>query len=154
MSHLNLTLMLASLGEWSNHSPAIVRSDHRPVHTRLVEMLKRLNESQMSTLNRSDLLSELLNASEQAYFGFQSYPAAETQPDFDSEPNTKSVGLWLQIVLYALYGTILIIGSIGNALVCYAVARNPTMHTVTNVFIFNLGCKLCMRQYILRTPIM
>ncbi len=45
----------------------------------------------------------------------------------------------LKVFFYCLYVLIFILGIAGNALVCYVVLRNPTMHTVTNVFITNLA---------------
>jgi neuropeptide Y receptor len=45
----------------------------------------------------------------------------------------------LKVFFYCLYVLIFILGIAGNALVCYVVLRNPTMHTVTNIFITNLA---------------
>jgi hypothetical protein len=45
----------------------------------------------------------------------------------------------LKVFFYCLYCLIFLLGIAGNALVCYVVIRNPTMHTVTNVFITNLA---------------
>ncbi|XP_076462821.1 orexin receptor type 2-like [Babylonia areolata] len=43
---------------------------------------------------------------------------------------------WFFIILYALT---FFVGLVGNFMVCFAVWRNPNMHTVTNVFIVNLA---------------
>ncbi len=45
----------------------------------------------------------------------------------------------LKVFFYCLYVLVFILGIAGNALVCYVVLRNPTMHTVTNLFITNLA---------------
>lgn len=42
-------------------------------------------------------------------------------------------------VLIALHSVVFLVGLIGNALVCVAVYRNPSMRTVTNYFIVNLA---------------
>ncbi|XP_054289830.1 prolactin-releasing peptide receptor-like isoform X2 [Macrosteles quadrilineatus] len=45
----------------------------------------------------------------------------------------------VQGVFCLLYTTIFVLGLFGNVLVCYVVARNKAMHTVTNCFITNLA---------------
>jgi hypothetical protein len=47
--------------------------------------------------------------------------------------------LALKVFFYGLYILIFFLGIAGNALVCYVVLRNPSMHTVTNMFITNLA---------------
>ena len=104
---VNLTLMLASLSDWSNHSPA-TRPEFKPEHyTQLVEMLQRLNESQLFNLSKNQLVSDFLNASEQDHIGLQPSNQSTQEP----------IGLWLRIVLYALYAAICVLGVCGNSLV-------------------------------------
>jgi hypothetical protein len=43
---------------------------------------------------------------------------------------------WLLITAHLI---VFLVGLVGNALVCMAVYRNHTMHSVTNYFIFNLA---------------
>lgn len=53
----------------------------------------------------------------------------------------------VQVIFYILYVNIFILGIFGNVLVCFVVARNRQMHTVTNLFITNLALSdilLCM----------
>ncbi|XP_034184115.1 prolactin-releasing peptide receptor isoform X2 [Osmia lignaria lignaria] len=45
----------------------------------------------------------------------------------------------VQLIFYAFYGNIFLLGVFGNALVCFVVARNRQMQTVTNLFITNLA---------------
>lgn len=45
----------------------------------------------------------------------------------------------IQAVFCLLYSAIFVLGLFGNILVCYVVARNKAMHTVTNCFITNLA---------------
>lgn len=45
----------------------------------------------------------------------------------------------LKVFFYGLYILIFFLGIAGNALVCYVVLRNSSMHTVTNIFITNLA---------------
>ncbi|XP_046667428.1 prolactin-releasing peptide receptor [Homalodisca vitripennis] len=45
----------------------------------------------------------------------------------------------VQAVFCLLYTSIFVLGLFGNVLVCYVVARNKAMHTVTNCFITNLA---------------
>jgi hypothetical protein len=47
--------------------------------------------------------------------------------------------LALKVFFYGLYILIFFLGIAGNALVCYVVLRNPSMHTVINMFITNLA---------------
>lgn len=47
--------------------------------------------------------------------------------------------LALKVFFYGLYILIFFLGTAGNALVCYVVLRNSSMHTVTNMFITNLA---------------
>ncbi|XP_063976717.1 prolactin-releasing peptide receptor-like [Diachasmimorpha longicaudata] len=50
-----------------------------------------------------------------------------------------TTNIWVQGIFYLLYAAIFLIGVFGNALVCYVVARNTQMQTVTNLFITNLA---------------
>lgn len=52
--------------------------------------------------------------------------------DYTSKPE-------VQIAFYFIYASIFLLGICGNALVCYVVARNKQMHTVTNLLITNLA---------------
>ncbi|XP_043263978.1 prolactin-releasing peptide receptor-like isoform X2 [Colletes gigas] len=45
----------------------------------------------------------------------------------------------VQLIFYIFYGNIFVLGVFGNALVCFVVARNRQMQTVTNLFITNLA---------------
>uniref|UniRef100_A0A1B6DKU7 G-protein coupled receptors family 1 profile domain-containing protein n=1 Tax=Clastoptera arizonana TaxID=38151 RepID=A0A1B6DKU7_9HEMI len=45
----------------------------------------------------------------------------------------------VQVIFVLLYFGIFVLGLFGNVLVCYVVARNRAMHTVTNFFITNLA---------------
>ena len=45
----------------------------------------------------------------------------------------------VQIIFCIFYGNIFVLGVFGNVLVCYVVARNRQMQTVTNLFITNLA---------------
>ena len=45
----------------------------------------------------------------------------------------------ISVMFYLLYSTIFSVGLFGNLLVCYAVFRNKSMQTVTNLFIVNLA---------------
>lgn len=49
------------------------------------------------------------------------------------------MSLWIKITFYVVYVLICLLGILGNAIVCYIVARKTAMHTVTNVFIANLA---------------
>ncbi|XP_003707618.1 prolactin-releasing peptide receptor [Megachile rotundata] len=58
--------------------------------------------------------------------------------DPSSEKDATSNGT-VQLIFYAFYGNIFVVGVFGNALVCFVVARNRRMQTVTNLFITNLA---------------
>ncbi|XP_076621965.1 prolactin-releasing peptide receptor isoform X2 [Colletes latitarsis] len=45
----------------------------------------------------------------------------------------------VQLIFSIFYGNIFVLGVFGNALVCFVVARNRQMQTVTNLFITNLA---------------
>ncbi|XP_014669822.1 PREDICTED: prolactin-releasing peptide receptor-like [Priapulus caudatus] len=45
----------------------------------------------------------------------------------------------IQVMFYAAYAVIFIVGTAGNFLTCYVVVRNPAMQSVTNIFIANLA---------------
>ncbi|XP_015521938.2 prolactin-releasing peptide receptor-like [Neodiprion lecontei] len=55
-------------------------------------------------------------------------------PDWDLTANAG-----VQAAFCILYGNIFVLGLCGNALVCFVVARNRQMQTVTNLFITNLA---------------
>ncbi|CAL7936183.1 unnamed protein product [Xylocopa violacea] len=54
------------------------------------------------------------------------------------ERDAISNGL-IQLIFYIFYGNIFAFGVFGNVLVCFVVARNRRMQTVTNLFITNLA---------------
>ncbi len=45
---------------------------------------------------------------------------------------------WRQLLI-ALYTVMIVVGSVGNLMVIYVVARNPSMRTARNVFVVNLA---------------
>ncbi|CAH1638867.1 unnamed protein product [Spodoptera littoralis] len=46
---------------------------------------------------------------------------------------------WIQSIFCVIYTVIFVLGLLGNILVCFVVARNKAMQTVTNLFISNLA---------------
>ena len=58
--------------------------------------------------------------------------------DSDNDNNVTS-NVIVQLIFYIFYGNIFVVGLLGNALVCFVVARNRQMQTVTNLFIANLA---------------
>jgi len=46
---------------------------------------------------------------------------------------------WLRAIFISLYSIIVVLGVSGNCLVAYVVLRNPSMQTITNLFITNLA---------------
>lgn len=142
-SYHNLTLMLISMGELAlspaNHSIAQNVPEAAGQYTRLIEMLQRLNGSNLPNLTQNELMERFLNQS-QAHFGLSSsYSNLDKKLSEAEQEQEESISVWLTISLYAIYAAICLLGACGNTLVCYAVFRNPTMHTVTNTFIFNLA---------------
>ncbi|XP_076238463.1 prolactin-releasing peptide receptor [Calliopsis andreniformis] len=59
--------------------------------------------------------------------------------DSDNNGNDLTSNIVVQLFFYIFYGNIFIVGVFGNALVCFVVARNRQMQTVTNLFIANLA---------------
>lgn len=64
----------------------------------------------------------------------------------EQNTTTNSTGTYLglrephvQAVFYIAYAVIFIVGATGNFLTCYVVVRNPSMQSVTNIFIANLA---------------
>ncbi|XP_048514772.1 prolactin-releasing peptide receptor-like isoform X2 [Athalia rosae] len=70
------------------------------------------------------------NASDTVNLNFTSFD----YPDRDLMANSA-----VQAVFCILYGNIFVLGLCGNVLVCFVVARNRQMQTVTNLFITNLA---------------
>lgn len=58
---------------------------------------------------------------------------------FNSTRNDLITSPIVQAIFYLVYITIFVLGVFGNVLVCFVVARNKAMHTVTNLFITNLA---------------
>ncbi|XP_053973492.1 prolactin-releasing peptide receptor-like [Hylaeus volcanicus] len=56
-----------------------------------------------------------------------------------SVENDATSDVIVQVIFYIFYGNIFVLGVFGNALVCFVVARNRQMQTVTNLFITNLA---------------
>lgn len=134
----NFTSLLTSPADWSNYS-ADTWSDSLPAsYTRLREMLQFLNGSSPPVnLTQRGLLSEMLNKSHQETpYGLPSLPEISLNEPVQSGDDFS---FWIRLLFYFIYAAIGMTGVCGNALVCYAVARNPAMHTVTNLFIFNLS---------------
>lgn len=90
--------------------------------------------NQLSMVGNSLLDQQTYNESEPTLLanGSTDVLSNEDTEDDDGE-------LMVKICFYLVYLVIFVLGLVGNALICYVVARNSTMHTVTNVFIANLA---------------
>lgn len=64
-------------------------------------------------------------------------PPGPTFPTIDEDGIINN--LYVQAAFTLVYGTIFVVGTTGNILVCFVVCRNKAMHTVTNFFITNLA---------------
>ena len=132
MLHQNITLLLISMSQLSNRNSSSLNETE---YIRLVEMLQRLNIN----LTHNELAERLLNDSKQIHFGLKSYSNLEPKQDDSEFIEEVALSLWIVVLLYMMYTLICLLGVCGNTLVCYVVARNQTMHTVTNIFIANLA---------------
>uniref|UniRef100_A0A182RPJ2 G_PROTEIN_RECEP_F1_2 domain-containing protein n=1 Tax=Anopheles funestus TaxID=62324 RepID=A0A182RPJ2_ANOFN len=47
--------------------------------------------------------------------------------------------LWIVIPISIIYSTIFVIGVLGNIITCIVIARNKSMHTATNYYLFSLA---------------
>uniref|UniRef100_A0A182QIT4 G-protein coupled receptors family 1 profile domain-containing protein n=1 Tax=Anopheles farauti TaxID=69004 RepID=A0A182QIT4_9DIPT len=47
--------------------------------------------------------------------------------------------LWIVVPISVIYTTIFVIGVLGNVITCIVIARNKTMHTATNYYLFSLA---------------
>lgn len=57
----------------------------------------------------------------------------------ENEIGPKTHTLWFAVPVTVLYTAILVAGIVGNALVCIVIARNSSLHTATNYYLFNLA---------------
>ncbi|KAI2798198.1 hypothetical protein BLOT_013316 [Blomia tropicalis] len=143
----NLTLMLSTLNDisWVNQSPNVNQMESDNYHSgqlrdRLLTILQRLNESQTTNMTDTQLFVHLLNHSEQARLAYDQRNNVMDQIETRVvEQTDETINIWIQVLLYVIYAVICVLGVCGNTLVCFVVARNPAMHTVTNVFIANLA---------------
>lgn len=70
----------------------------------------------------------------------QNFTHFNNKDDDSIDPQEYLSGMFsLKIFFYLFYLLIFVLGLAGNALVCYVVIRNKSMHNVTNVFITNLA---------------
>lgn len=118
-------------------------SEHDNYH-QLLKLISKFSQpdGSNSTLAPDDirLVSEFMNQS--LAYSHRDGDAGRTvdsalNEDIDTEE--VPIDLWVKLIIYAIYLIICLLGIFGNAIVCFVVARNPTMHTVTNVFIANLA---------------
>lgn len=58
---------------------------------------------------------------------------------YQADPSDFTTNSLVQLLFYLLYATIFFLGIFGNVLVCFVVAINTQMQTVTNLFITNLA---------------
>lgn len=61
------------------------------------------------------------------------------EDNFENSSSSGDVLPTVRILLCVIYAAICLLGVAGNGLVFFSVARNPAMHSVTNVFISNLA---------------
>ena len=87
-----------------------------------------------------DAIKTLLNSTNFTYSTVMNQ-TNDTDSDYpEVDPNTYITQMTsLKVFFYCVYVLIFVLGIAGNALVCYVVFRNTTMHTVTNMFITNLA---------------
>lgn len=90
---------------------------------------QRLGAHNATATSASDLLLSPSNASLP--------PAGPTFPSIAEDALINNI--YVQAAFTLVYGTIFVVGTFGNILVCYVVSRNKAMHTVTNFFITNLA---------------
>lgn len=64
---------------------------------------------------------------------------ANSSSNFTYPMNDVTSNFVVQIIFCVFYANIFVLGVFGNVLVCYVVARNRQMQTVTNLFITNLA---------------
>ncbi|XP_026482589.1 pyrokinin-1 receptor-like [Ctenocephalides felis] len=68
--------------------------------------------------------------------------SSTVQPSISDEDGVwgpKRDALYIVIPLTIIYGAILVVGSIGNVSTCVVIARNKSMHTATNYYLFSLA---------------
>lgn len=56
-----------------------------------------------------------------------------------SESNSRRDPLYIVIPITIIYATIFVSGLIGNISTCVVIARNKSMHTATNYYLFSLA---------------
>jgi len=111
-----------------------------------IQMANQLQINNMAALaallksksNWSDY--QLTNWSLQFIEEFGNNWTTDSQPEYPTQSHYEYIDtIALKVFFYGLYILIFILGIAGNALVCYVVLRNSSMHTVTNMFITNLA---------------
>lgn len=148
----------------SGSEPTSTGSDNRAAYYgQLMELLQRYSDSRNSTntsnhfnlTQRESLIHELLGGYSNSSSG-NSHTSYATQlglqlltgssPDDGASSEIEEIDTTsgdvlpsVRIALCIVYACICLLGVAGNGLVFFSVARNPAMHSVTNVFISNLA---------------
>lgn len=93
----------------------------------------------------SDLDEKFENISSNVLFSFSPEPLTNfsNAPDLLNETVKNTVGyrdpLSIILPISICYLIIFITGILGNVITCFVIAKNKTMHTATNYYLFNLA---------------
>lgn len=100
---------------------------------------------QFSASSNSDLNEKLENISSSVLLLFSPEPLTNfsNAPDLLNETVKNTVGyrdpLSIILPISVCYLIIFITGILGNVITCFVIAKNKTMHTATNYYLFNLA---------------
>lgn len=111
----------------ARHQPSS-SSNHFPSSSISVPSL-----DQLGRLDEATLLNEYADLVARSSDTFGNDTILPFEPTYIELPPS------LKVFFYCIYSLIFVLGVCGNALVCYVVAKNRSMQTVTNYFITNLA---------------
>ena len=113
----------------------------------LVSNQREMNGSQTYLGNYNE--SRQIPISDRFEFRFPSFRVNGTDLDDDtfsailkehfSDVNMSNFDHLTQVALIVAFAVLILFGATGNGLVCYVVAKNPSMRTPRNIFIINLA---------------
>lgn len=103
-------------------------------------MIKFTMTSQVSILSNDTyfkVYDDILASSSEHYFNDTYRDILETSSDMSSSLYRDS--LYVVIPVTIIYAAIFLTGIIGNISTCFVIARNKSMHTATNYYLFSLA---------------
>lgn len=97
------------------------------------------NKNIITTENNNNEWSKSMKISDNYTNSLTAMLTASVESSFNQTTNERRDALYVVIPVTIIYGIIFFTGLVGNVSTCVVIARNRSMHTATNYYLFSLA---------------